>query len=137
MSFRYTDFANGLWDPTANTLGRVSVLTDDLVLLLIDITAYTADADADVSLADIPGGAIVGTQPITGAAVTNGALTFDPIVYPALVGADWAAAVVAKDSGTPSTSPLIGYIDDYDAPPDSPDGTDYTWNPAAGGVIQL
>lgn len=137
MSFTYTDFKNGQWDPTANTLGAVAVLSDTLMLALIDITLYTADPDADLSYADIPSGAIVGTEPITGAAVTNGALTFDPVVYAALVGADWAAAVVYMDSGTDATSPLMGYLDDYASAPPSPDGTDYTWNPAAGGVIQL
>lgn len=134
MSFRYTDYANGLLDPTANALGPVAVLSDTLVLAMLDLTLYTA-ADSDVSLDDIPSAAIVATVTVTGVTVTGGALGFDPAVFAAMVGAECGAAVLYKDTGTPSTSPLMFYLDDYaSGMPVTPNGTNFTWNPAAGGI---
>lgn len=137
MSFTYTDFANGLYGPTANTLGRVDCLADPLVLALLDLTAYTADQDADVSLADIPGAAIIASETPTGLTVVSRRLTCDPVVFAALTAPPWAAAVLYMDTGTAGTSPLIAYVDDYTAALDPPDGTDYTWNPPAGGFIEF
>lgn len=138
MSYTYTAFANGQWDPTANALGPVAVLTDPLVLVLVDTALYVADQDADVSLDDIPAGGIIATQPLTGVTVIDRALSADPTDFAALVGATVNAALIAKDTGTPSTSPLIAYLDDWATGiPFTPDGSDRTIAPDSGGYIVL
>lgn len=140
MTFLYTDFANGLWDPTANAQGAVASLSDTLKLLAIDIATYVADQDADVVLADIPGGAILGAQIVTGLVVTARGLTFDPVDFGAVaVGPDIGAVVLYKDTGTPSTSPLMIYADDAATGlPATPDGTSsIVVNPGPGGIAVL
>lgn len=136
MTFLYTDYANGFWDETANAQGRVSALSDTLRLLAIDTATYVADQDADVTLADIPGGAILGSEILTGVVVTARGLTFDAVTFPLVaVGTDIGAVVVVKDSGTPSTSPLMIYADDAATGlPVVTDGTDVIFNPGAGGI---
>lgn len=138
MSFLYTDFRTGLWDPTANTLGRVDVLSDPISMAMLDITLYVADPDADVSLADIPSAAVVATQAMSGLIVLAAVLSADPTVFASFTGAECAAAAIFKDTGTPATSALIAYLDTFDAGmPVTPDGTDFTMNAPAGGFISI
>lgn len=138
MTFLYTDFVNGLFDPTANALGGVDILSDTLKFAAIDILTYVADQDADVSLADIPGGGIVATATPTGVTVVTRSFTFDPVTFVAVTGAAIAGVVLYKDTGTPATSPLIAYLDDASAGlPVTPDGGDIQFNPGAGGIAFL
>lgn len=137
MTFIYDDFANGLWDVTANTLGGVDVLSDNLRLALIDTASYVADS-SDLSLADIPGGAVADDQPVTGVTVLARGVNFDPVTFPAVAaGPDLAAVVLYKDTGTPSTSPLMVYADAGTGLPVTPDGTDITVTPDATGIAVL
>lgn len=136
MSSLYTDYANGLYDPTANTLGRVDILSDTIKLALIDVLTYIVDIDADNSLDDIPGGAVIATATPTGLTVIDRAFTFDPVTFVAVVGADVEAAVLYMDTGIPTTSPLIAYIDSFaSGVPFTPDGTNVTVTPDAEGLI--
>lgn len=136
MSFTYTDFVNGLWDPTANALGRVDVLSDTLKLVLVDTAIYFADQDADVSLADIAAGARISTATPSGITVIDRALTFDPVIFTAVTGADVNAAALYKDTGTAATSPLIAYLDTFASGiPFTPDGTDRELVPDAAGLV--
>lgn len=136
MTFLYTDFANGLWDPTANAQGRVAALTDTLTLLAIDTAIYVADQDADVVLSDIPGGAILGSEVVTGVVVTARGLTFDAVTFPAVaIGPDIGAVVLYKVGSDDAHSPLIVYADDAATGlPVVTDGTDVIFNPGAGGI---
>lgn len=136
MTFLYSDFANGLWDETANAQGRVSALSDTLTLLAIDPTTYIADQDADVTLADIPSGAILGSEVVTGVVVTARGLTFDAVTFPLVaVGPDIGAVVLFKVGSDDAHSPLIAYADDAATGlPVVTDGTDVIFNPGAGGI---
>lgn len=138
MTFFYTDFVNGLFDPTANVLGGVDFLSDTIVLAAVDIATYVADQDADVSVDDIPGGAIITAAGPTGLAVVSRSFTFDPVTFTLVTGPDIAALVLYKDTGTPSTSPLIAYLDDAASGlPVTPNGGDIQVNPGAGGIAFL
>lgn len=138
-AFTYTDFANGQWDPAANTQGAIAALSDTLKLAAIDGTLYTPDRDADIVLSDIPGGAIIATADISGAAVTARGLTFDPASFGNVVaGPDITAVVLYKDSGDPTTSPLMVFTDDAATGlPVVTDGTEVVVNPGAGGIAIL
>lgn len=134
----YTDAANGLWDPNANTWGNVDVTTSPIRLLAVDTALYVVDFDADQVLDDIPTGAIIADEAITGAAVTARGFTFDPVTWPAVpAGQDIGAVVVYLEGTGPTDAPLFLYSDDSDDLPATPDGTDITYTPGAGGIAIL
>lgn len=141
MTFSYTDFVNGFWDETANAQGRVSVLSDTIKALAIDVGSYAADPDVDVVLADIAPSAILATADVSGLAVVARGLTFNPITFEAVpAGPDITAVVLYKDTGDPATSALMLYLDEETAAAGLPvvtDDEDVVVNPGAGGIAVL
>lgn len=104
-------------------VGSIALLTDNIKVALLS-SAYTPDVDAheffdDVSSYEItvvnysPGGELLTSKTITQDNTDNeGVFDAADTVWTNATGTITAGfAVIYKDSGTPSTSPLISYID--------------------------
>lgn len=138
MAGIYTDWKNAAWDRTAGAHGGTEVLTAPLALILVSAD-YAPNFDTDFVIADIGVGMSERATP-TGITVVNAILSFaGPLTFPAVPpGPEIIAAVLAHDTGDDTTSPLIAYLDQWDAGfPFTPDTRDIEVNPNAGGLIQL
>jgi hypothetical protein len=120
-------------------------LPSDTIKAALCTSSYTPDQDAHDYFNDISGevvgtgytagGATLGTKTLTYDGPSN-TVTFDA------ADTSWATstitaryAVIYKDTGTPSTSPLIGYVD-FGADVSTTAGTfQITWN--ASGIFAL
>lgn len=98
--------------------GAFNFNSDTLKALLVDAT-YSFDKANHLNVSHITGeitgtGYTAGGTTITGQVWSVGpmsaTLTCDPIAWAAITASP-RGAVVYKDSGTPATSPLIGFID--------------------------
>lgn len=107
--------ANAMYDKGREAFGNAGInwLSDTIKAMLIDTGSYTVDLATDDFLADVPGGARVGT-PVTLAGKTNvaGVLDANDISFTGLTGAPSIEALILyKDTGSDATSQLIAYID--------------------------
>lgn len=114
-----------------------TALTGTLKVVLIDTALYTYSAAHDF-YNDVSAGA-VGT-PVTLGTKTyvNGLLDAADSTFTAVTGANCEAVILFLDTGTPSTSRLVAYLDTgVTGLPVTPNGTDIliTWN--ASGIIQF
>lgn len=134
----YTDAANGFWSPFSSAWGDLDVNSGTFHLVAIDVGIYVFDEDAHTVLADIPSGARLGDTVITGIAVAARGLTFDPVTWDLVpAGPDIGAVVVYKEGTSDADAPLLLYSDDSADLPATPDGTDVTYTPGAGGIAIL
>lgn len=110
---------------------QVDLLTHTIKAYLVDGADYTPDTDVDEFLDDIPGAAIVSTSPaIDNKSVTLGVFDGDPSVFPAVSGDQFEYIVIAKDTGSAATSPLLAFIDIATGMPYTPIGSQIivTWD---------
>jgi hypothetical protein len=110
--------------------GSFDMATATVKIALVQITGsgtpYTANQATDQVFSIIPSGAVASTSPqLTSPVVTNGIFgaantTFSSVTF----GNACGALVMYIDTGTPSTSPLIAYLDssDYSGLPITPNG---------------
>lgn len=100
--------------------GGISLENDDIKMALVT-SSYTPDVDGDAIYTDISnevsgGGYTAGGEDVTGGTVAQdntgnrGVLDFDDVVWTG-VTLTARGAVLYLDTGTPSTSLLIAYID--------------------------
>jgi hypothetical protein len=127
--------------------GSFDLATADVKVALVQIsgsgTPYTADQSTDQFLSIVPSGAIASKSPqLTSPTVANGIFgaantVFSTVTFSQPVG----ALVVYIDSGTPSTSPLIAYLDatNYSGLPFTPSGTNVTlsFSPTGNLIFSL
>lgn len=107
--------------------GDISWTGDNIRVYLVDANDYTVDLDADEFLDDIPSGAIVATSGnLASKTVTGGVADAANVTFSAVSGDISEALVIAKYTGTASTSPLIAYIDDATGLAVTPNGGDIT-----------
>jgi len=106
------------------------------VALLQATETYSATDDF---LDDITAGAVIGTaQTINNTTVTNGLFDGDDVTFTAVSGAQVVTLLIYIDTGTPSTSRLVAWIDTgVTGLPVTPNGGNIsiTWN--ASGIFQL
>jgi hypothetical protein len=124
---------------------QINLLTDTIKVVLLDLAKYTFNA-AHQFLSDLIGtnDPRIGTaQTITTPELDNtGVFSGDPITFSALTGSTVGGMAIFKDTGTPSTSALIGYYDhDINGNPISfmPNGTDVTvpWDTGANKILRV
>lgn len=119
--------------------------TDTIKVALVDNT-YTPDQDLHDFFDDVSADEISGTGYTAGGlTLTSCAVSYDTTSNEVRLDADdaaWASAtftaryaIVYKDTGTDSTSPLIGYVD-FGAD-SSPAGVDFTITWATSGVLKI
>ncbi len=127
--------------------GDFTLLTSNIKIYLIRIGAghYVADftITGDQFLSAIAVGDRVSssanlTSKVTALSGTGGIFDADDTVFPLVpAGAACGAIVWVQDTGTPSTSRLICYVDDYAGLPYTPTGADANVAFPAGGHFQI
>lgn len=132
--------ANALYD-----LGReaflsadIDWLVDDIKCVLVDTGTYSVNLVTDQFESDLSG--IVDESPNLGTkTATLGVADAADVTFSAVTGATVEALVIFKDTGTPSTSPLIAYIDTATGLPVTPNGGDITiqWDAGANKIFKL
>lgn len=106
-------------------------------------TPYTVNQATDQFLNIVPSGAIAATSPqLTSPTVVDGIFGAANTVFSSVTFAHACGALVMYiDSGTPSTSPLIAYMDstDYSGLPITPNGgnIDVSWPTGADLIFSL
>lgn len=112
-------------------------LTGTLKVALIDTADYTYSSAHDMW--DDASAGVVGTpQTIGSKTYANGLLDGADVTFTAVTGDPCEALILFLDTGTPSTSRLVAYIDTgVTGLPVTPNGGDITvtWN--ASGIFQL
>lgn len=114
-----------------------SSLAGTLKAALIDTADYTYNAAHDFWDDAVAG--VVGTpQTIGSKTYVNGLLDGADVTFPAVTGDPSEAIIIFLDTGTPSTSRLVAYLDTgVTGLPVTPNGGDIAiaWN--ASGIIQF
>ena len=141
-NFLYNKWKENILQFTANnnlSAGTVKVALVDTAVYTLG-TQSTTDQFYDNGSANDVASATVGTpQTLAGKTFTNG--VFDSSTNPtftAVTGASVEALVIYIDTGTPTTSPLVAYIDtSVTGLPVTPNGGDITitWN--ASGIFAI
>lgn len=135
--------ANALYDKGREAFlkGAIDVSSDDIIAILVDASGYTPNLTTDQFLSDISGGAVLATSdPLTTPTTTAGVFDADDVLWasvPATGQGDFV--ILVKDTGTPSTSPLIGRIDTGTGLPVTPNGGDITavWSSGSSKIFKL
>jgi hypothetical protein len=106
---------------------------------LIDSGSYPFNA-THTHYDDVSGGGIVATSSaFTAKTATGGACDAADVTFTAVSGASVEAILIWSDSGTPSTSPLIAWIDTATGLPITPNGGDIivVWDNGANKIFKL
>lgn len=102
--------------------GSIDWTSDDIKAAAVNTSLYTVNLTTDDALSDVPSPAIVATSTtLSGRTATNGVADLNDFTFPAVTGSQISAIVFYKDTGVPSTSQLIAYVD---AGPLTPNGAD-------------
>jgi len=121
--------------------GSIAMLSDNIKVVLCDTATYTLSINTDQYLSDIPGGARVATSGnLASKTGTLGVFNAATVTFSAVSGAACALIVIYKDTGTASTSPLIGAIDTASSGlPVTPNGGDITltWDSGTNKIFKL
>ena len=121
--------ANALYSKGKQGLidGSIDMDTDTIKWVLIDTADYTVDLATHDNLDDVPAAARVATSAaLAGKSVTDGVFDATDPTLAAVAGDSVEALVLYKDTGTESTSRLIGYVDTGGGLPFTPNGSDVT-----------
>lgn len=134
--------ANALYDKARERflMGQLDWLTDTIKVVLVDTGNYSVNLAAHEFLSDIPSAARVAISgALTGKTATGGVADADDVTIAAVSGPTVEALVIFKDTGDPSTSPLIAWIDTASGLPFTPNGGDVTiqWDNGANRIFKL
>lgn len=117
--------------------GGFDLLTDTLKVALVS-SSYTVDGVNDQYWSTASSALIASPVALTGVTVVAGVFKANSVTFPSVAsGSTVAALVLYKDTGTPSTSPLLIYVDVCSGLPFATTGSDINvvWN--GSGIIQL
>jgi hypothetical protein len=108
--------------------------------VLVDGGVYGVDLVNHDMLDDVPVGARIATATVGGRVIDGaGVCDADDVAFVAVTGAQVNAVVLYVDTGVPSTSRLIAYIDNFTGFPFTPSGGDVTlrWSDGANRIFKL
>lgn len=120
--------------------GSIDWDTNNIKAVLVDNGAYTVDLAAHDNLDDIAAGARIATSGnLASKTVTDGVADAADVTFTAVTGATVEAIAIYADTGTPSTSRLIAYIDTATGLPVTPNGSDITitWDNGTNRIFKL
>lgn len=118
--------------------GDIDWANDDIKVVLVDSGAYTPSIDVDEFFDDIAS-VIATSGNLAGKTETLGVADANDITFSSVSGVQSEYLVIYKDSGTPSTSPLIALIDTATGLPVTPNGGDIIvqWDDGANKIFKL
>lgn len=120
--------------------GSIAFNSDTIKVALLDAGFYTPSMSVDEFYSDISGSAVVGT-PVALASKTTAAGVADAAdsTLTAVTGATVEYVLIYKDTGTPSTSPLIALYDTGNGLPFTPNGGDITivWDNGSSKIFKI
>lgn len=117
--------------------GGVAGLSDNLSISLVGST-YTPSLSGDQYYNAISGGAIIAAAvALTSRTGAAGTLSADNVLFTSVSGSAASYIPLFVDSGTSSTSPLLGLIDTASGLPVTPNGGDITVAWSGGAVMTL
>jgi hypothetical protein len=130
----YSVYCNGIW-----TNAAAVDWTSDTIKAVLCSAGYTPNIAADAHITDIPGGDIVSTATVTGLSVASRAVQISgTVTFASVTGAVCTQVVLYKDTGTPSTSPLLALFDTFTSGmPATPVGTNIVLTLDASGIASL
>lgn len=114
-------------------------LDTDTIKVALVASGYTANMSAD-QYWNSASANVVGTPgTLASKTITNGIFDAADLTFTAVSGAQVTQIVIFKDTGTPSTSPLIARIDTATGLPVTPNGGDITitWDSGANKIFAL
>lgn len=120
--------------------GAIDWASDDIKVALIDLDDYSPTIGTDEFLDDVAGGAIVATSAnLSGKTTTGGVADANDVTLSAVSGDISEAILIYKDTGDPTTSPLIALIDDAVGLPVTPTGGDIfiAWDNGADKIFRI
>ena len=134
--------ANSLYDKGRQKFldGDISWTNDNIKIALLDTDEYTVDLSTHEFLSDIPGAARVAISGnLASKTSTAGVANAAAVTLSTVSGARCEAVVIFKDSGNPTTSPLIAYIDTGTGLPITPNGGDIliNWDTGLNKIFKL
>lgn len=118
--------------------GDIDMLVDDIKVVLVDSGVYTPSIDVDEFIDDIAS-VIATSANLATKTTTLGVFDAGNVTFSSVTGNQSEYLVVYKDTGTPSTSPLIALIDTATGIPVTPNGGDITitWDAGANKIFKL
>lgn len=121
--------------------GHFNLPSDTINASLVDTGLYTVDLANHDFRNDIPDSAVIATQPLASKTVTDGVFNAANTVFPNVPASanTIEAVVVWKDTGTPTTSALIAYIDSGVGLPTTPNDGNITvaWDVGVNKIFRL
>lgn len=132
--------ASALYDKGRESFlkGEISWNSDNIKVALVDTGTYTVAISSHQYFSSVTG--VVATSGnLTGKTTTNGVADASDVVLTSVSGVTCEALVIYQDTGTPSTSRLIAYIDSATGLPVTPNGSDLTivWDNGASKIFKL
>jgi hypothetical protein len=120
-------------------LGEVDWVDDTIKVIAVDLADYTPSLSTHDFLNDIPSGARVANAALTNKTATLGVLDADDTTMTSVVGDQFEALVIMKDTGNEATSRLLIFIDTDTNGPISltPNGGDVLIEWHANGIATL
>lgn len=134
--------ANTLYDKARQRFleAQIDWMSHDIKVVLVDTGAYTPQTAVHEYYNDISGVAIIaGPVLLTGKSTAGGAANAADVTFTSVSGASIEAIVIYRDTGDPSTSPLIAYIDTATGLPITPNGGDIivTWDRGTNKIFKV
>jgi len=117
----------------------INLTSDTIKAVLVDTGAYTYSA-SHANLSDITAPARIATSgALASKTVTSGVFDAADITVAGVTGTTVEAVVIFKDTGTASTSSLIGYLDTGTGFPFTPNGgaCEIVWDAGASKILAL
>jgi hypothetical protein len=135
--------ANALYDKGREGFldGSIDWDTDTIKVVLIDTADYTVDLANHDNLDDIATSAakVATSAALSSKTVSAGVADAADVTLSSVTGDTCEALIIYQDTGTPSTSRLIAYIDTATGLPVTPNGGDITiqWDSGSNKIFKL
>jgi len=117
--------------------GSLDLLTDDIKAILVDNT-YVPNTSTDQYVDPVLGFAITTGISLLNKSISAGTFSADPITFSAVMGNIYFI-IIYRDTGDPTTSPLICLFDSVPGFPVNATGDDYTinWNSGSNQLFSV